>query len=604
MTLTKQVARYPLPSIPTLTDKLEIDVDALQGADLPTYVNYPGITVGHEITVIWRGANGSGGPFDDLESVTPVLDPDPTVGMLVPIRNGTLISARGGAGFYSYRVNGDEATESFRLFCLVGLVERPVWEERLGVVQVLESHDQVIDYDALGSAGATLYIPHYQAMQVGDAVTLVLNGIDEDGKPVAEKEYDCSPSAADLGNALKCPVRRTDFRDLVNGRADIHYLITLKGETAPLQSPGQEFAVMQTPVPGTPYLPAMSIDGFSGDVLDPDAFLDGLIIQARCPALAKAGDWVLCHWNGGRVENRHILALRLDASNLPEGLMQFSLAPQALIDSVGDEIELFFQIARERWALSSQRLSFKVERARGPRPAPTIEKTTAEAGGAVGSATEFKREAWVNVPPDAVQDKDTVKVHWEGDPYAGRVTVETPDDPAAPLRFKIPAEYIAANMEQRDDASAKRFPVSYTLVTDSGELPSETLQLRIQPMPRNEYKQLICDEADGLGNLSIGALKADPSLVLHTWPFMAVGNRVTISVTGTQAGGGNYSKTLRNAQKVDADEVAKGRVVATVPLQDLKGLAINSRMSMKAEISFDDGQSTHAVPDSNVSIRS
>ncbi|WP_152031510.1 hypothetical protein [Pseudomonas putida] len=604
MTLTKQVARYPLPSIPLLTDKLEIDVDALQGADLPTFVNYPGIKTGDVITVIWRGASGSGVPFDDLESGTPVIDPDPTVGMLVHIRNQTLVSARSGAGFYSYRVNGDEATESFRLFCLVGLVDRPVWEERLGVVQVLESHDQVIDYGALGSAGATVYIPHYQAMQVGDAVTLVLNGTDEDGKPVAETTFDCSPQAADLGNALKCPIRRSELRDLVNGRAELHYLITLKGKTAPLQSPGQKFAVMEKPVHRHPYLPALSIEGFSGDVLNPDAFLDGLIIQARCPALARAGDWVLCHWSGGRVENRHILALRLDASNLPDGLLQFSLGPEALIDSVGDEIELFFQIAREGWALSSLLLSFKVERARGPRLAPTIEKTTPEADAAVGSAIEFRGGAWVNVPPDAVQASDKVKVHWEGDPYAGCVTVETPDDPNAPLRFKIPAEYIAANMEQSNDASAKRFPVSYTLVTDTGELPSEALRLRIQPVPRGNYQQVICDEADGLGNLSIGALKADPSLVLRSWPFMAVGNRVTISVTGVLAVGGEYKKTLRDAQKVDAGEVAKGMVVATVPLQDLKGLAIDSRMSMKAEISFDDGQSTHAVPDSNVAIRS
>lgn len=602
MPLTRQTARHPLPNIPTLTDKLEIDMDALEGRDLPTYVKYPGIKDGDIITTVWRGANDRGEPFDDTETATPVRQPDPDLGMVLTIRYDTLMRAKGGAGFYSYRVNGDEATESLRLFCLVGLMARPVWEERLGVVHVLDSHDRVIDFSALGSAGATVYIPHYQAMQVGDVVTLVLSGTDKDGKPVDETTYDCSPRPDDLGKALERPIRRNALRDLVNGRAKLHYVIELKDATDPLRSPVQEFEVLETPATEPP-LPAMNIVGFSGDVLDPDAFPDGLIIQTTCPAQARAGDLVLCHWNGGKVENRHVFALRLDASSLPDGLMQFGLDPNALGASIGDQVELFFQIARPGWALSSASVSFKVQRARGRRLPPSIERTTAEAGGAFGSAIEFTEGAWVEVPADAVQDQDGVRVHWQGDPYAGQVTVETPDDPALPLRFKIPADYIAANMEQNDVASVKRFPVSYTLVTDSGELPSETLGLRIQPVPRSSYQQLICDEADGLGNLNVGALQADPSLVLRSWPFMAVGNRVTIKVTGVLAGGGEYRKTLRDAQRVDADDVAQQYVVATVPLDDLKTLAVDSRMSMMAEISFDDGQSTHAVPDSNVSIR-
>jgi hypothetical protein len=596
-----EVTRHPIPSIP-LTDKLEIDVHALEGGDLPTYVKYPDIKDGDIITVIWRGANPSGEPFDDTESGTLVFNPDPVLGMQVLIRNDTLLKALGGAGFYSYRVNGDVPTESFRQFCLVGLTDRPIWQEHLGVVQVLESHNLVMDYSALGSQGATVYIPPYQAMQVGDTVTLVLNGRDEDDKPVPETHYDCSPTAADLGKALKCLIRRSDLRDLVNGRADLHYLIQLKGTTDPLQAPVQTFEVQDNPS-GEPKLPAMSIVGFSGDVLDPDAFQSGLVIQAQFPAEVKAGDRVLCHWSGGKVDNRQVLALRLDASSQPDGLMQFSLDPKALDASVGDEVELFFQIAHEKWALSSTPLSFKVERARGDLRPPTVEKTTAEEGGAVGSAVEFKNEVWVNVPADAVQGEDSVKVHWQGDPYAGRITVEAPDDPDKPLRFKIPGEYIAANMEQNENASAKRFPVFYTVVTEHGDLDSTPLMLRIQPVPRSGYRQLVCYEANSNGHLELSALSKDPSLTLSDWPYMAVGNQVTIWVTGVLADGGEYRKVLREAVKVDAVEAAAKMVVATVPLPDLHLLAVDSRMSMKAEISFDDGKSTFGVPDSGVSIR-
>ena len=595
-------SRYPLASIPSLTVRREIDVDALNGNDLTTYVNYPGITDGDRITVVWRGADGAGKPFDDTGAVTPVLDPDPDLGARVSIRNNTLLNAKGGSAFYSYQINGEEETESLRLFCFVGLNDELIYQEHLGVVQVLESHDRIIEYNALGSVGATVFIPYYQAMQVGDVVTLVLDGVDEDGKPITQKTYDCSPQAEHLGRALECPIRRTDLRDLVNGQAWLNYLIELKGAPSELSAPIQVFDVKQAPA-DEPRLPAMNIVDFSGDVLDPDAFVSGLVIQAQCPAQAKAGDLVLCHWNGGRADNRHILALRLDASSLPDGVLQFKLDPKALGASVNDEVDLFFQIAREGWARSSLPLSFKVERTRGVRVPPTVENTTAEAGGAFGSASEFKSGAWVNVPAGVVQEKDHVKVHWECDAYAGRVTIEAAEDPDNPLRFKIPAAYIAANMEQSNEATAKRFSVSYTLGTDNGDLPSETLGLRIQPMSRGEYLQVVCNEADAQGALYVGNLTDDSQLVLKKWPFMAIGNRVTIQVTGVQVGGGEYQKTLRDAQLVNSEELSQGLLVSTVPLQDLKHLENNSRMSMKAEISFDNGQSYHSVPDSSVSIR-
>lgn len=106
--------------------------------------------------------------------------------------------------------------------------------------------------------------------------------------------------------------------------------------------------------------------GFSGDVLDPEGFKTGLLIKAKCPAQAKAGDVVLCHWQGDTVDNRHVMVQRLDASSQPNGVMQFGVTPASLDVSVGDDVEVFFQIAREGWAMASQPLSFKVERARAP----------------------------------------------------------------------------------------------------------------------------------------------------------------------------------------------------------------------------------------------
>lgn len=244
-----QIANPPLPFIPTLTDRGEIDVDSLEGKDLDTYVKYPGIDNGDVITVVWRGTDGQGLPYDDITSATPVFNPDPALGQLVTIKNETLQWARGGAAFYSYLVDqqGTQQPESLRLHCLVGLVERPEWSEHLPVVQVLESHDRVLDYDTLGS-GATLVIPYYQALQIGDVVKVVLNGQDGNGTPV-EKEFNVSPKEGDAAAVLSGTIPRSQLRDFVGRRIDLHYTIILKGSKTELRSPTQTFDIQRGLLP-------------------------------------------------------------------------------------------------------------------------------------------------------------------------------------------------------------------------------------------------------------------------------------------------------------------------------------------------------------------
>lgn len=597
-----QTINPPLPFIPTLTDRREIDVDALEG-DLDTYVNYPGIHNNDTITVKWRGTDGQGLPFDDIDSATPVFNPDPVLGQRVQIKKETLLWARGGAAFYSYQVldwEGTQQPESLRLHCLVGLVERPEWNEQLPVVQVLESHDRVIDYSTLGS-GATVIIPYYQALQIGDVVKVVLNGEDDSGSPV-QKEFNVSPKEGGAAAVLSGSIPRSQLRDFKGRSIDLHYTIILKGSKIALRSPTQTFEVLEVAAT-EPYLPAMEIVGFSGGVLDPEAFKTGLVIKAKCPVRAEAGDVVLCHWLGDTVDNRHVMVQRLDASSQPNGVMQFGVSPASLDVSVGDDVDVFFQIARQGWAVNSQPLSFKVERVRGHLLPPNVIDTTGEDDGAVGSATQFEKGAKVQVPSSGVREGDRIKVNWQGNAYAGNVTVEEPDDPTAPLLFTIPPDYIAANMELNNASSLKRFPVTYTLVTNEGELTSDALKLRIQPVPPGGYHPAFCDDAESNGELSKKKLVTDPNIVLPVWPFMAVGNTVTLKVTGMLTTGVTYERTIRDAVKVEVDDVKEEMVVATVPLADVKNLKSDTDLHLWATISFDDGESFHVLPNGRVMIR-
>ncbi|MNO33571.1 hypothetical protein D3C76_235820 [compost metagenome] len=84
---------------------------------------------------------------------------------------------------------------------------------------------------------------------------------------------------------------------------------------------------------------------------------------------------------------------------------------------------------------------------------------------------------------------------------------------------------------------------------------------------------------------------------------MAVGNTVTLKVTGMLTTGVTYERTIRDAVKVEVDDVKEGMVVATVPLADVKNLKSDTDLHLWATISFDDGESFHVLPNGRVMIR-
>lgn len=575
--------RLPMPDIPGLTANHEVDVEGLGGDDLDTYIKYDGMKHGDEIHVRWVGASAAGEPFDDVNQVVVVRLIGPQ-GQLVKITNRTLSETLGGTAYYSYYINKDEENESFRIFCNIGLL--PPIEQALSVPHILESHNQVIAVSELDDSGANIWVAPYQTMGEGDTVTLCAESYDEDGDlmPISRTTYVVEKN--DIGKVLRFRVPKKKFR--VGGRAQIYYLLKLDGHTDELRSSSQDFEIRDN-YPAwkddEALLDPPKIDGYDeSDPLDPGRFPQGLTVRIRQAPGVKAGDVALLYWWSGEVDSTQVQSMQLDASSVEGSEMQFVIPPDLVLASVDLEVSLFYQIARQDRAVTSQRLQVMVEKGR-IWVLPNVVGAAAETDGAVIPASNVTLGMFVDVPEEfELRPGETLSVNADGDPVRGKYIVLDPE-PGNSRRFWVPPTALGANMGRDAADTSKRFPVRYQV---NGTLDSPALELRIQPLQRAQFSLIRCDEVEG-GGLSIAKLSGrDATLKLRRWVFIAEGQPLTISLRGFAKDESPYAFTLRAGQPVSSEEIAETDFILPLPLVELKKLKATSQLFIDVSVRFDD----------------
>jgi len=592
-------ALKPEPFIPLRNEFNEIDIEGLNGQDLETYINFEGIEDHEAIYINWRGASPAGVPIDDHESRQPVSDLTDR-GLKVPVANERVTAATGGWVFYSYRVTHEpDAEESLRLFCYVGVRDRPGLSEGLPVLQVRGVHDQVIAFDELATAGVLLVVPAYQAMQVGDKVSLEVKRFDAGDRPLPVWKQTITVAANDLGKPLQRWMPKSQFNPLVGGRVEAEYTVQLAGVTTAIASPMQAFSVARGPSE-TPTLPAPVIEGHSGDELDPTGFKDGLKIEIPVYEQLQVGDYLLLNWQAQRPGNDVLQTVRMDLSSTESQHIVCQLGYEHLVRSIGDQISLGYQYARQGKALASEQLRFSVKAPRGELPAPNVHDAIAEGGAGEDKArieaANILRGATVTIPESAqINPGESFEVHWHGHPARGRYVTSSPTDVEGRI-FAIPPGVIAANMEQTAAEEAKRFPIFYRVKNAEDEPVAESVarNLRIQPLPRNAYGSIQLDLANASGQVSLADIRGagGAQLVLEAWPFMAVGVLLTIRLTGTP----NVDVTLRDAQGITQEEMANELVIQAVEISVFERLTLNAQSTVSVTCSFDEGEKWAEFP--------
>lgn len=585
------------PGIPSLTANNEIDLDSLGGNALSTFIVYAGMAAGHEVFPRWVGSAPNGEAFDDVMSSFFVpIGFDPIQGVEVTIGNQELQGAAGGWAFYSYTVNdGISPTESLRRFCYVGLRPPAAGLEALSVVLAGEAHDLTVNPSTLGTTMALL-IPAYQAMQVDENVTLTLNGVDDRGRPYT---WERTLKVATPGELLQTAVERTWLRRLDGGYFDAVYDIAFKdGGTA--RSPVQRFQVDSRAVlPDR--LDAPLIDGLApGEPLDPARFRDGMTV--RVPAYPQHGmalsDRVLMYW----LANDNVYqALRVDPSSLASGSLLFNLEPHWLMSSQGRDATLGYQFARAGHSLMSKPLEVTVVQSRTLAP-PLVLDAVAESGGGRLAAYLATYGVLVDVPADVpLQSNERIEMHWWGHPEMGRQIVTGPISSNRPLRFRIDARYVAANMERNDAAVAKRFKVFYRLVRKNDPnsyVDSEPFMLRVLPLASSDYPRLACLDTT-TPELSLQSVPNGARFRLDPWAFGAGQQWLSVWVEGVWRA--EVEEVLWEGQ-VSAQQAANG-VEVLLPRATLEQQVINDSFTVRARVSFDGGHHYFSMRSLSLTLR-
>lgn len=584
------LARLAAPTIEILNSYDEIDLERLGGQPLVTFIQYDGIQLGDRLRINWRGANAAGEPLDDVSTELEIEEPDfdpISKRLTVNISNAFVAKADQGYAFYSYERLTGVPEESLRTFCFVGVRRHRM--EPMPVAQALNGHALHIDSAALGSAGCLFLAPAYQAMQVGDQITLHFSGYDEYGDFDEECLVDYRVTDQNAGHSLRWTVPRGQFDWIDGGYADVFYRITFV-DGGDLESPRQTYQIKPPPTPsnrsdkpnGHELLSAPSIVGHAGGPLDPANFNDGLTIRIPPHPDVHTADWTLLHVN----DEPGSVALRADLTTLASGI-QWTVLEAGVLEDL-KRLKLGYQVAREGLGLVSRELDIEVlQRRELSKVRIDNAHTESPEPNSVLNADRATGGAYVEVSDPGLRPGERLQLHWQGRSSAGSHVHTLPVGSQPPYRFAIPNTAVAANMEATAGAAVKRFPVFYRLVRDAGGYEeSPSVQLRIAPLPQSSYPIIQCDEASG-GTLSLVAVPArGATLELPAWVFMAAGQKLNVIFRGVKANNQALTSVLRSAD-VTADEVEQRSVVVMLKKELLEHQGIGLDFFIEVKINFE-----------------
>ena len=222
-------------------------------------------------------------------------------------------------------------------------------------------------------------------------------------------------------------------------------------------------------------------------------------------------------------------------------------------------------------------------------PLPWVVEISGDPAGS-GALNPEKAEngATVRIPEEAVYySDDRVEVQFGEPGKTGSVRVpvgpQTRDVP-------IPKQHIAAYFK-------KTLPVFYVIhLPDGSTKESDHFTLSISEYPSSFFSapQLAAPHSDPVYKKDIPTT----GLPIHQrrWPFISMGCQITVTATGTDIDGGQKTETFLNNHQVTETEATAG-VSATISQDFMLRLQDNLRFTVRAQVSFDNGESWFPFPE-------
>lgn len=247
-----------LPEVTQADANGVIDLAQLGGEDVRVLVTAfaPDFALGDEVTLQWTGhtAEGVPVPYEETQPVT--RGPVQTLEFFVP--NASVVALAQGDAVVSYRLQNGRTSKQVRVTIVGDAVTLPA-----------PTVDEAVEDELDASAPrATVRIPPYPGMDVGDLVTLVWSGLRADGQAhLYQIERTISGSAVNKEVVLVVP--SSEIALLADGTVTVWYEVMI-GDGTPL--PPSQTRTLRVGNGQGLILPAPSVDEAPDNaLLDPNA---------------------------------------------------------------------------------------------------------------------------------------------------------------------------------------------------------------------------------------------------------------------------------------------------------------------------------------------
>ena len=154
--------------------------------------------------------------------------------------------------------------------------------------------------------------------------------------------------------------------------------------------------------------------------------------------------------------------------------------------------------------------------------------------------------------------------------------------------FDIPKNAVGANL-------GRTVEVSYRVSRAGGLLQSEVLNLNIATLPMAQISNKIFVEKETGGILDISLAPNGVNVDILTWPFIAIGQKVWLSLEGQKADGSPHILTLWTAALVNGTEVNQGYLRKVAGAAYLQQLADGCTLEVTFKVAFTGSDPTQAL---------
>ncbi|WP_334597376.1 Ig-like domain-containing protein [Pseudomonas alvandae] len=558
---------------------LELDVDQLGEADLTFQVIAVGshFKVDDEVEMSLTGTTAEGEKIEEVIFAREKILSVPNVLMFKrPSAEVRQLAGGPHAAFFYRLIKADGSDDLFSKIFSPRIVGRA---NPLAAPIPLDEIAGTLDPQL---PSTTIEIPLDPAMQEGNAIALIWNGITGTGSTYTPDLtlHPLSKNEAEGSVPIEIVVAGEHLTAIEGGTLDLYYkllrdavsreVIEEESLHADLLSIGEPQAELPLPV----------VEGESGGVLDPADKPDGTRLIVLKYSGQAAGDRVHMLWwgaNTGRYRDSIPVTGSTENQNIP-----FTIRAALIEGNRDGTVRAMYWVKRAGGGTSaSEILTIKIGAAVN-LTAPSVKQASGATPNQQLNPVAAKDALTVVIPDYGIQPGDKVSVTWAGTAGAGSHTTPVQALPGS-REIPLPVSVLAFNLD-------RSVTVTYTVTRDGSEGPaSAPLTLNVQAMPATSLAMPLIPQAaqGGLGReLDLTSFAGNARVTCAPWPLIAAGQRVWLRAEGIDQNGASYVITLYTASAVNSSEVSAG-LVTDLPRSELLKLRDGSELKVILQVTFD-----------------